>query len=308
MSFNLSELTEYVDEMRVPLIGKAVRSSKSAKLFTLQTGVKGTAALNLVSSTATFGDGSTCGWTPAGSSKLSQRNIVTGAVKVNVAFCDKELLKYWAGYEVKVAAGDKTLPFAEDFIQGQLDAIATAIETAVWQGDTDSATANLNKFDGLIKLIDASAAAIDGNIGAETAITVANVESIIDNIYSVIPIELLDNDSAVIVAGADTFRKYAMALKNANLFHYAHDVDGKMEMVVPGTNVRLIALNGLNGTDRIFAFDLDNVFYGTDLEGDSETFKFWYSEDESEFRLKVEFVAGVQVAFPDEVVEFTLAG
>ena len=33
-----------------------------------------------------------------------------------------------------------------------------------------------------------------------------------------------------------------------------------------------------------------------------ETFDLWYSKDNQEFRLAVKFNAGVQVAFPDEVV------
>lgn len=307
MSFNLNDLTAYVDEQREPLIGKAVRSAKSAKMLTLQTGVKGKAALNLLNSTTVFGDGSSCGWTPSGTTKLSQRKISTGAVKINVPFCDKDLLGYWAGYDVKVAAGEKTLPFAEDFIQGQLDGIASAMETAIWQGDTDSESANLNKFDGLIKIIDATSGATEGNISSATGITTTNVIDLVDDMFATIPAELIDKDNVVIFAGSDTFRKYVLALKKANMYHYSYDADAGLELVIPGTSIKLVAVNGLNATNRMFAMQLTNVFYGTDLESDTETFKFWYSEDNSEFRLKVEFVAGVQVAFPDEIVEFTLA-
>ena len=138
MAFNVEELTQYVDEQRVPLIGRTVRSGKTAKMLNLQTGVKGKSALNILNSTTTFGDGSTCGWNAAGASKLSQRNIETGQIKVNIAFCDKELLKYWAGYGVKVAVGDKTLPFAEQFIADQINNISKQLEVAIWQGDTTS--------------------------------------------------------------------------------------------------------------------------------------------------------------------------
>lgn len=41
------------------------------------------------------------------------------------------------------------------------------------------------------------------------------------------------------------------------------------------------------------------------MEGDQEKFLFWYSEDNSEFRMKVEFNIGVQVAIPAFVVEYT---
>lgn len=305
MSLNLTELTAYVDEQREPLIGKAVLGAKSAKLLTLQTGVKGKAALNLVEHEVEFGDGSDCGWDEAGETKLSQREIEVGMIKINKAFCDKKLAKYWTGYKVKVAAGQKSLPFEEDFVQGQLDAIATALETAIWQGDTDSVDENLNKFDGLIEIIDNASGVISAVNTGLTDITEANVITVIDNIFRELPASLLDKDNVVIMAGVDTFRKYVIALRSANLYHYTYDMDKGMELVIPGTQIKLIGVNGLNGTDRLFAFQTSNVFYGTDLENDEEKFELWYSKDNREFRMAVEFNAGVQIAFPDEIVEFT---
>ena len=38
------------------------------------------------------------------------------------------------------------------------------------------------------------------------------------------------------------------------------------------------------------------------MEGDDEKFDLWYSKDNQEFRLAINFNAGVQVAFPDEIV------
>jgi hypothetical protein len=49
------------------------------------------------------------------------------------------------------------------------------------------------------------------------------------------------------------------------------------------------------------------MFYGTDLAGDEEVYKLWYSEDNREFRLVIEFIGGVQVAYPDQIVLGTIA-
>jgi hypothetical protein len=50
--------------------------------------------------------------------------------------------------------------------------------------------------------------------------------------------------------GRDYFRVYTTALKNANMFHYnADSTDG--EIVVPGTSIKVIALNGLNASKRV---------------------------------------------------------
>ena len=81
-----------------------------------------------------------------------------------------------------------------------------------------------------------------------------------------------------------------------------------MSIVIPGTSTRIYGVPGLNGTKKIVAGDLKgNFFYGTDLDGDQEVFDLWYSKDNQEFRLAIKFNAGVQVAFPDQVVVKTIA-
>jgi len=310
MAISAASLTAYVDETRIPLIGKTVMAPRSLDVLTMQTGVKGKAAINLLTNTTTFGNGAACGWNEAGTSALSQREIVTGAIKINKAFCDKTLLNYWAGYDVKVAAGAKTLPFEQEFINAEVEGVGNALEVAIWQGDVSSGTANLSKFDGLIKIIDAaSASTINVTVDPSTTstITTSNVITIVDNVFNGIPSDLLDKDDVYIVMGIDTYTKYIQALRAANLYHYNPNDNDNLEYPYPGfMNVKVKGVKGLNATNRVFAFRKSNVFYGTDLENDHEVFKFWYSEDNREFRLAIEFVAGVQIAFPDQVVRFKL--
>lgn len=119
-------------------------------------------------------------------------------------------------------------------------------------------------------------------------------------VYNAIPVQVLEGAS--ILVGADKFRAFVQALVEKNYYHY----DGKPlndEIVIPGTNVKLIAVNGLNGTNKMIAGQLDrNFFYGCDMMNDEEKFEFWYSQDNREFRLAIEFNVGVQVAVPSEVV------
>ena len=72
--------------------------------------------------------------------------------------------------------------------------------------------------------------------------------------------------------------------------------------MVPGTSIRVIAVNGLNSTGKIVAGRLSNFFYGVGAEDDKDTFDFWYSQDNREFRLAVYFAMAVQVAYPNEIV------
>lgn len=297
---NVSSLTQYVDEQRLPLIRKAVLAPKSADLFNLQTGVKSKAALNILTTSVVFGDGAACGWNPNGTNTLSQREIEVGKVKVNMNFCDRTLLDYWAGYEVKVAAGKEVLPFEEAFVADILAHVNEEVEKAIWQGDKEG-SGNLTIFDGLLKILNA-----EGDVIKKAAVSGNNIAQEVYDAYANIPLEILH--TASIVCGEDTFRAYIGELNTANLYHYDPKVDEGMSIVIPGTSTRIYGVPGLNGTKKIIAGDLKgNFFYGTDLEGDQEVFDLWYSKDNQEFRLAIKFNAGVQVAFPDQVVVKTIA-
>ena len=290
----MTSLTAYVEQRRLPLIKEAVLKAKSASLFNLQPDIKTDAALNLLSTDIQFGDGLTCGWDEAGTQTLSQRILKTGNIKINMAYCDKEMLKYWTQYQVRVAAGQKTLPFEEDFVNAVVENVKEAIEVAIWQGDTTSDTNNLKYFDGLLKILKDAAGTVD------VTITGTSAYDDIMAVYNAIPEKVLDGAS--ILVGADTFRKFIQELVAKNYYHYSgENLNG--EIMLPGSQVKVIAVNGLNGTDKIVAGQLDkNFFYGVDMMNDEEKFELWYSQDFREFRLAIEFNAGVQVAFPDEVV------
>ena len=288
MAINVSALTAYVDEQRLPLIRKTIFAAPSVKHFNLQTGVKHSAALNILNTTVAFGDGATCGWDEAGSSAFSQRTLEVGNYKVNMSFCDKAMLKYWNGYDVRVAAGQKTLPFEEDFVNGVIEGVAEKLETIIWQGVKAT-----DKIDGILTILGKEGTVIKTEAGTTIYDSVLNA-------YKAIPAKKLDK--AAMFLGVDKFRDLVLELTAKNLYHYNPAVDEKMEIVLPGTNTRVIAVSGLNGKSNVVAADPENIYYGVDMEGDEEKFDLWYSQDNQEFRLAINFNAGVQVAFPDEVV------
>ena len=301
MAINVSNLGTYVDEQRLPLIRKAVMGARSAYHFNLMTGVKGATALNLLDTNVSFGDGNTCGWSEAGTSTLSQRVLTPGAIKINMSFCDKQLLKTWANYEVKVAAGQKTLPFEEDFMKGVGEDIAAKLEKAIWQGDTASSDTNLNKFDGIIKLMES--ATVANTISYASGDTKTKV---VGDVYAAIPSAAYSKGEVVMYVGEDFYRAYIQELiANGNLVITTgfNDVAMPESILIPATNVRIIGVGGLNGTDKVYASYKDNFVYGVDLTSDQETYDFWYDRKEQAHLLAVDFVAGVQVAYPDMLVK-----
>lgn len=292
MAINVSGLTAYVDEQRLPLIKKTIFAAPSVKHFNLQTGIKHSAALNILNTTVEFGDGGACGWDEAGSNEFSQRILEVGNFKVNMSFCDKAMMKYWMGYEVRVAAGQKSLPFEEDFVDGIVEGVKNKLEGIIWKGVKAT-----DKMDGVLTILSAaSASTIQPTLASGDTIYEKTLKA-----YKAIPASILDK--AVIFMGVDNFRDLVLELTAKNLFHYAPEVDDALQIVLPGTSTKVIAVSGLNGQKAIVACNPENIYYGVDMEGDEERFDLWYSQDNQEFRLAINFNAGVQVAFPDEVVD-----
>ena len=300
MSVVLSELTGYIDQNRDKLIRETILGAKSAKLFNLQTGVKTKTALNLLSgSGAVLQSGTSCGWDDAGTSTVTQRTISAPVLKVNMSFCDKDFSNTVLQYQAKVAAGTKTLPFEAEFINGVLADVALQSEKLIWQGDVESETPELALSDGLMKIITEDVPEETNKVGSTDAITLSTVKAEIDAVYAAIPAAILQK--ATIFVGYDTFRMYVMALQALNLYHYDPSTSADA-MSYPGSVVKIEAVAGLNGTNWIVAGNPEDFFYGTDLQGDYEKFDFWYSQDNQEFRLAVQFTQGVQIAFPSQVI------
>ena len=311
MAFNVSALSNYTNEQSTELVVKSLFGSKTAAVLQaagqVQVGVKSAEALNILSSDVYFAaDG--CGYSPSGTTTFSQRVITVGAIKVEEDLCPKTLEAKWM--QTHSAPGSpEAVPVEEQIGAEKASRIAKLLEVAMWQGDTATSNTNpnTNKFDGFNKLIDAaSASTVAGNTSSATAITVANVEGLVDDMYNVIPADIAEAEDLVLFVGIDTFKKYTTALRNSNLFHYAADSEG-MEILIPATNVRMIAVGGLSGTNRMFLSRLSNLFVGTDLANEQEEYRFWYSTDADEVRFRATMKYGVQFAFGDQIIQFTLA-
>lgn len=287
MAVNLSGLTTYVEQNANGLIAKASLGAPSLKYFKLQTGVKGKTTINVLDTTISLGNGKACGWNEAGESKITQRTINPWYAKVNRSFCDKAMTEFFMNAEVNIAAGRQALPFEEAFIADVVKGVNEEVEKAVWQGVTIGGT----KYEGLIDIL----------AGATKVELTENVYDTVKAVYKAIPAAVL-KDTAIFM-GVDKYRDLVMELVEKNLYHYpANDNADVFEMVLPGTATKIIGVPGLNGKDNVVALPLTETVYGVDLQNDQEVFKFWYSDDNQEFRLAINFNGGVQVAFLDNCV------
>jgi hypothetical protein len=293
----------------------SVLGSKTADLIKAQgnvlLNVKSSEQIGIMDTDAFFQDGSSCGFNASGTTTFTQRAVTVGKIKVNEALCLKDLESKYLQKALPEGSRYTEMIFAEDYTNRKAQKIAEQLEVALWTGDTASANGNLNKFDGILKLITASGASVvNANTstyitgGPIASITVSNVVAVFDAIYSAIPAKVVAKDDVAIFCGMDIFRLYTIALKNANLFAYNLDIKADSEFFLPGTTVKVIAVQGLNGTNDLVAGRISNFFIGTDMLDEQERYELFWAKEADQMRFVAEWKMGINYAFPDELTKF----
>lgn len=313
MAINVTALSNYTKTNEQMLVTKSLFTAKSASLFSKLTGVKSSIQVPILTQDVIFQAGGSCGFNASGDSTISSRNLTIGKIKINMEWCVKDLETKYTQLLLTNGSYYESLPGKIEgaIVEQYAGQTAENIEKAIWQGDTGSSDNALLHFDGLIKIIGAASGVVNANSTAYmaavvTAITAANIISVLQGVNDAIPVQILDKPDTAIYLGTDLARMYQKALVNANLFNYIPGTDPLAEFYVLGTNTKVIPVNGLNGTSKIYAGRTSNFFVGVDMESDEDQFKMWYSEDFDLVRFKAEFKYGTQIAIPSEVVKFTV--
>jgi len=311
MAFSLGTLAAYIEDQDFPLIAQMQAAGGLAEVADIQTGIKGSSHLQFLSTDVVFGSDA-CTRTASGTTALTQRTLTVGAIAVSENLCIKDLNGYWAQVLVKKgAAGEEEMPSEIEavYMEKKMNAMQNQLTISDFQGDTTSATNNLSYYDGLLKIVDAGAA-VDGNTGGvtvATTISTSNVLAILDAMWSAIPENISNADDLSLFIPISVYKKYVVALKNANLFHYSGD--GEQERLY-GTNVALrptVGLPGAAGSERMILTRNANIVIGMDGDADEDAMKVRLDPvTEKNIFFDVTFKRGVQVRFIDEVVEFTL--
>jgi hypothetical protein len=318
MALAFSGLSAYTKQLVKPLLTSAVFEAKTQQLI-LANGivipnVKSSVAIPLMETDAVFAAQS-CSFDASGTTTFSQRSITVGKIKVEEKICPKDLEAYFTQEALKAGSTYEDFgnaDFQKAFLDKKNARIAAQLETAIWQGDSTGATANTNKFDGLQKLI-AGGSPVNANVSGYTGVatittvTAANVIAATEGIYKAIPVAVLAKGDVKIFVGNDWYRTLILAYRALNLFAYNPQDSQAASFILPGTNVEVISVNGLNSTGDAYAISLGNIAMAVDLVDEENSYKMWYSEDNNDVRYRVEFKMGVNVAFTNEVVSFLAA-
>lgn len=296
-NFIVSSLPDYVKENRDVLIDSVAVAGPTIDRMAKMLDVKKSAALNILEVEPTFSPGAGCGYTRGGTAELTQRVLEAGLIKIDLPICIETLRGKWAEFKLRSNAEDPELAFQAELMAEIANFIQEALEKAVWMGDTTSPDPNLANFDGLIKIASNEADVVDVNISSG-----ASMMQAVAAVLAKIPAKARKRGARISMA-PELFEAYLLELVNANLFHYSGPQDDDpTEWVIPGTNVRVVKTEGLEGTKYLFGSWDRNLYYGTDRESDKNDIRVVYDEKDEIFDILVKFVAGTQIAFPGDVV------
>ena len=312
MAFSVGTLDNYVKTNEQMLIVKSFFTPKTATYMQKLTGVKSSIQVPSLADDFYWAAGGTCGSIQAsGDTTISSRILTVAPIKIEKSWCIATLEAKYTQLMLSPGSNYESLPggIDEAFMNFLMGAQGEKVEVALWQSVSGGGSSDYtSKFNGLIQVIGAASGTINANASAfitpVTAITAANVISVLQAIYAAIPVAILDKEDTRIFIGTDVSRLYQTALINANQFNFIPSADSLGEYYLHGTNVKIVPVPGLNGTSKAYALRTSNMFMGVDLENEEEELKTWYSLDFDSVYMRMKFKLGVQISQPTEIVKF----
>lgn len=303
MAYSVGTLPAYTKQPAKPLL--------YAKLFNViptlaycneHTGIKSAEALELLDSQA-YWAAQACSFSASGSDTITQRTLTVGKVQVQKSFCERTLESKFTQQALKMGGNYTSLAYNTEIIDNTLQKVQKDFEQALWIGNVGSGVHNLGHFDGFATIIDA---ATIGGTYSGTAWSKANSRTVFTGLADLV---IADTDvwrggqtSVKFFCSPSVAQAYRSKLVTDNLYHITGTEN---KLYVEGTDIEIVSVPGLAGYNWIYAIEPDiNMHFGTDLANEAEKVKVWYSEDNMEIRMHLEFKAGVQIAFPTRIYKY----
>lgn len=297
MSFNLSGLTAYTDQLSTDLVTRAVLKPQSVSNLTVRAGLTAaTTAINILGTNVDILDyscGFGAGQVGTNSTIFTQTNMVVVAKMLKEDLCPQVLREYWLSSQMSAAAFQDTVPFEQAIADLKVRYMQKYVEETIWNGDG-------NQLDGLLSQISVANGAIDGTSFA-AGFAAANTAyaaffGMVDALAAANPAVLQEDDLVAYVSYA-TYSKLVQALQakgNSILLQYPNisNVSGSPEnsFIWPGTNIKVFAAPGIKdlGSPAVPSVILGPkkyAFFGTGLMDDTDKFRFYYdpSQDNVKF-------------------------
>jgi len=297
-----------VDQLSSDLIEEAVLTPVSVNYLNVIPGIKGTMNANLLSETLVVQTGTTCGWNEAGDVTFTVSPLTVQPLKVNQSLCLQTLNEVWISQYLNSGSYNENVPFEASIMDLMTKQVKRHNEDLIW-----NATSGSNTFSGFRQIITGSTAvystsattAICDITGTSVTDKAANVLNQVDEIINNFDRNIYGRQDLQIFMSQQQFKCYLFALRNFNNFFIdtrADKLNQVVEVFHPQTDIKIIGVPGLNGSDMIVGGPKQYFLFGTDLMSDEDQYRMWWSQDNQEVRVAINWKLGVQVAFPQFIV------
>ena len=298
-SFDLTQIGTYTDEVGGLLISESIVKAKTPSLCYIQAGVKGTQAINLLSSSIAIGEGG-CGWDNAANTSattFTQRNLATKLYRYQESLCPTSLRDYWAGMFLNNPASNAELPFEAQIAELKVKEIQKFVEDKCWLATTGS-----DGYDGFYYTISSATTGVNLVVSASTPSS-STMLTCVDQMIAACPDAIREDDDLIVFMSPQNYNNYVVNLRTSNYFHYDPTRAGEEFITFhPATRIRVVGVPGLSGTNRITLGKSSQMVIGVGLLDDTERLDMWYSRDNDEIRLQGQFVLATNIAFPENFV------
>ena len=295
MAYDFTGLSKYTDELSFELISKVVLQTDLAQYVNVRAGLKGTdVKIPLLDGDFVTADGLTCGFDgSSNNTDITQVSMTLVPKKYNQAMCPTSLQEYFLGQALAAGqmAGNESIPFEELTANYFVERLKKWNEDFLTQGD--------GTVNGLENIVQAANGAATQSTVAAAAWTASNAIAQAQSLYEALPEKSINRDDLIMVVSPSYKRALALAITQENYFHISPDQD----IFVPGTSVRVVENSGLSGRNYAMVGPAEMIIMGTDLTGDFESFKLWYSEDNDEVRAMMRWKIGIAVTEVDAFAE-----
>lgn len=301
--FDVSGLAAYVDEQSQELLVKQVTAGKTLEQITIQEGIKGSEEIKLMDDSIVYQTGD-CTMTPSGDTVFTDRAISVETLGYMKKFCQKDLAGFWTQLNLRAGAmaEDEELPFEALIIAYIQELQSNELDKLIWRGNKATGSGNLAFMNGFRSILTTGAGCVDLNTSATASITNANAYDVFYEVFENSPEAVAESADFKCFTGRENFNKLIKNLVDLNFFHYSPAQIAEMDsVVVPGTNMVVSKVVGLNTLDNIYTGRASHFIFGTDLTGDLDQFEMWYSKDDDVIYLRSKFRAGVQVPYLDQI-------
>lgn len=308
MGYVVSSLTNYTEENAEKVIyNQLFTGSPVLDVIkgngNLMTGVKSAQTINVISTTPIF-QSQACSLNPSGSTTFTQRTVTVGKPKIDMSWCERDLEPKFTQKKMAKGGNYDALTYLKEVIGDTMQKAAQKNRTAIWQGDTTSWNEDLNKYDGLVKIINN---AVIGGTYSGTAWSSTNSRTVMQGIAAQVTADsdVYQNGNTELKAYMSPAMAYAYRAKLiADNLYSLVGTDAKQPLFIEGTTIPIVEDAGLAGLNYIYLIEDSNLHGATDMENEEEKYDVWFSKDDQKIYFHTEWKFGVNVAFPTRIYKY----